>query len=96
MAAKVAKGATPVVGTSVTLDEDIGGAGAVHTIEWSPAAGATAAQVQDASVTITPSVVVETTEDVPVGNDGGWVVTVPTGKRVKHENDRAAARADDL
>ena len=70
------------IGDFVKVAEDIGGDGSVQTIDWAPVAGATAAEVQAASVTLSPSVVTETTEDVPVTDNGGWIVTVPTGKRV--------------
>ena len=57
--------------------------GFAHTIRWQSVAGATGAEVQEASVLLSPAMVSETQQDVSFSNDGGWIVTVPQGKRVK-------------
>ena len=57
--------------------------GFAHTIRWSGVAGATSAEVEQASVVLSPAMVTETQQNVSVTNQGGFVVNVPSGKRVK-------------
>jgi hypothetical protein len=57
--------------------------GFAHTIRWTSVAGATSAEVQEASVLLSPAMVTENQQDISFSNDGGFVVTVPSGKRVK-------------
>lgn len=57
--------------------------GFAHTIRWQGVTGATDAEVEEANVFLAPAMVSETQQEVSFGNDGGWVVTVPSGKRVK-------------
>ena len=65
------------------LPRNIAAPGFAHTIRWDDVAGATSAEVQEATVLLSPAVVSETQQDVSFSNDGGWVVNVPQGKRVK-------------
>ncbi|HEU4431753.1 MAG TPA: hypothetical protein VFR51_00060 [Pyrinomonadaceae bacterium] len=57
--------------------------GFAHTIRWSGVAGATTAEVGQASVLLSPAIVTETQHDVSFSNNGGFIVNVPSGKRVK-------------
>lgn len=67
----------------VATATNIAAPGFVKTVEWASVPGVTAAEVAEASVSLSPAVVRETSQDVSVQNDGGWVVTIPAGKRVK-------------
>ena len=67
---------------SVTT-RNVAAPGFAHTIRWSGVAGATSAEVEQASVLLSPAMVTETQQDVSFSNDGGFVVNVPAGKRVK-------------
>jgi hypothetical protein len=56
-------------------------------VSWPPATGAAKAEVTEASLTLTPDTVLETHTDVPTSkttstNNYGWVITIPTGKRL--------------
>jgi hypothetical protein len=63
---------------------DIGEPGHEVAVEWKPAAGATAVEVNRALLTIYPAVAEEVHADVPLTQSGqGWVIAVPTNKRVK-------------
>jgi len=57
--------------------------GFAHTVRWTGVAGATSAEVGQASVLLSPAMVTETQQDVSFSNDGGFVVNVPSRKRVK-------------
>jgi hypothetical protein len=62
---------------------EIGAPGHLITVEWPPATGAAKAEVTEASLTLTPATVLETHTDVPSSKNGnGWVITIPTGKRL--------------
>jgi hypothetical protein len=62
---------------------EIGAPGHPVTVSWPPATGATKAEVTEASLTLTPATVLETHTDVPTSkNNHGWVITIPTGKRL--------------
>lgn len=67
----------------VATARDLAAPGFAHTVRWEGVAGATAAEVREASVVLSPSVAEETAQDVSFTNDGGWVVRIPQGKRVK-------------
>lgn len=68
---------------SVSSARNVAPPGVTHTVSWRSITGATAAEVSEASVVLSPAVTEEITQNVPVSNDGGWVVNVPAGKRVK-------------
>jgi len=68
---------------SVRAPRNVAAPGFAHTIRWQSVAGATAAEVERASVLLSPALASETHQDVSFSNDGGWVVTVPPKKRVK-------------
>ena len=68
---------------SVRAPRNVAAPGFAHTIRWSSVAGATSAEVQEASVLLSPAMVSETQQEVSFSNDGGWIVNVPQGKRVK-------------
>ncbi|HEX6044801.1 MAG TPA: hypothetical protein VFZ22_09965 [Pyrinomonadaceae bacterium] len=57
--------------------------GFAHTISWPSVAGATVAEVQEASVFLSPAVATETQQDVSFSNSNGFVVNIPAKKRVK-------------
>src|SRR5688572_8805359 len=67
----------------VLTPRNVAAPGFAHTVRWASVAGATSAEVQEASVFLAPRMVSETQQDVPFSNDGGWIVTIPKGKRVK-------------
>lgn len=68
---------------TVRTPRNVAAPGFVHTIRWQSVTGATSAEVQEASVLLSPAMVSETQQDVSFSNDGGWVVNVPQRKRVK-------------
>ena len=70
-------------GRGFAAPDDVAAPGLAHTVSWSGVAGATRADVLEASVEIAPSVAPESVQDAPVQKDGGWVVAVPAGRRVK-------------
>lgn len=57
--------------------------GFARKISWPSVAGATAVEVQQASVFLSPAMAEETQQDVAFKNESGFVVTVPAKKRVK-------------
>lgn len=67
----------------VSTPRNVAAPGFAHTVRWASVAGATSAEVQQASVLLAPAMVIETQQDVSFTDDGGWIVNVPQGKRVK-------------
>lgn len=63
--------------------QDVAAPGLPLEVNWTPVPGATRAEVRSARISLRPAVVEETARDVPVTFDGGWVVSIPSGKRVK-------------
>ncbi len=62
---------------------DIASPGHDIAVNWTAALGATKAEVTQALATISPSSVIETESDVPATAQGnGWVINIPTGKRL--------------
>ena len=71
-------------GRSILLPPiDIGAPGHDIAVNWAPVLGANKAEVTQALATLSPSTVLETQADVPATAKGnGWVINVPTGKRL--------------
>jgi hypothetical protein len=67
----------------VLTPRNVAAPGFAHTVRWAAVAGATSAEVQEANVFLAPAMVSETQQNVPYSNNGGWIVTIPQGKRVK-------------
>jgi len=62
---------------------DIASPGHDIAVDWTAALGATKAEVTQAIATISPSSVIETETDVPATAQGnGWVIKIPSGKRL--------------
>lgn len=70
-------------GVVVMTPRNVAAPGFAHTVRWASVAGATSAEVQEASVFLAPAVVSETQQDVSFSTDDGWIITIPQGKRVK-------------
>ena len=82
MAIRVASG--PERSRAFQASVDIGAPGRAIAVRWRPAAGATRAEVTEATVTLVPDVVEELHTDVPSRKDGaGWIVDVPANRRLR-------------
>ncbi len=67
----------------VRTPRNVAAPGFAQTIRWPSVAGATAAEVERASVLLSPELASETQQDVSFSTDNGWIVNIPARKRVK-------------